>query len=83
MKAVKIPHLSTLGGIGMSTKEYAMYVLDSLSEEELLDFLRFYADDNTLARAESEMIANNPHRKRYNSFEEIIEEIENEDLPNE
>ena len=63
----------------MSTKDYAIHVFDSLTEEQLLDFIRLFADDNTLALVESEMIANNPDRKHYNSLSEILEEINNED----
>ena len=62
----------------MSTREYAANVLDSLSENQLLDFLRIFADDNTLARVESEIIANDPNRKRYSSFSEIMAELANE-----
>ncbi len=62
----------------MSTKDYAINVFDSLTEEQLLDFLKIFADDNTLALVESEIIANNPNRKHYNSLSEILEEIENE-----
>lgn len=63
----------------MSTKDYALNVFDSLTEEQLLDFIRIFADDNTLALVESEMIANNPDRKHYNSLSEILDEINNED----
>ena len=63
----------------MSTKDYALHVFDSLTEEQLLDFIRLFADDNTLALVESEIIANNPDRKHYNSLSEILEEINNED----
>lgn len=63
----------------MSTKDYALNVFESLTEEQLLDFIRLFADDNTLALVESEMIANNPNRKHYNSLSEILEEIDNED----
>lgn len=67
----------------MSTREYAANVLDSLTENQLLDFLRIFADDNTLALVESEIIVNDPDRKRYSSFREIMEEIENEALDDE
>ncbi|MDE5584500.1 MAG: hypothetical protein K2K16_09570 [Ruminococcus sp.] len=67
----------------MSTRDYATNVFDSLSEEQLLDFIRIFADDNTLALVESEIIANNPNRKHYSSFSEILEEIENEDSEDE
>lgn len=63
----------------MSTKDYALHVFDSLTEEQLLDFIRLFADDNTLALVESEIIANNPDRKHYNSLSEILDEIDNED----
>lgn len=67
----------------MSTRDYATNVFDSLSEEQLLDFLKLFADDNTLALVESEIIANNPNRKHYSSLSEILEEIENEDSEDE
>ncbi|MBD5140251.1 MAG: hypothetical protein HDT25_02375 [Ruminococcus sp.] len=62
----------------MSTKEYAVNVFNSLDENQLLDFLKFFADDNTLALVESEIIANNPNRKHYDSLEEILREIDEE-----
>ena len=67
----------------MNTKDYAISVFDSLTEEQLLDFIKIFADDNTLALVESEIIANNPNRKHYSSFSEILEEIENEESENE
>lgn len=64
----------------MSTKEYAVDLLNSLSEEQLLDFFRLFADDNTLALVESEMIAKNPDKyKKYDSFDEIMKELDEED----
>ncbi len=67
----------------MSTRDYATNIFDSLSEEQLLDFIKLFADDNTLALVESEIIANNPNRKHYSSLSEILEEIENEDSEDE
>lgn len=67
----------------MSTKDYATNVFDSLTEEQLLDFIKLFADDNTLALVESEIIANNPNRKHYSSLSEILEEIEEEESENE
>lgn len=67
----------------MSTKNYVISVFDSLTEEQLLDFIKIFADDNTLALVESEIIANNPDRKHYNSLSEILDEINNEDSDNE
>lgn len=63
----------------MSTRDYATPVFNSLTESQLIDFLRLFADDNTLARMESDLIATGAERKHYNSFKEILEEIENED----
>lgn len=64
----------------MSTKEFAIDLLNSLSEEQLLDFFRLFADDNTLALVESEMIANHPEKyKQYDSFDEFMKELDEED----
>lgn len=62
----------------MSTREHAINVFNGLNDEQLLDFLKFFADDNTLALIESEIIANDPNRKHYNSFEEILNELDEE-----
>lgn len=64
----------------MSTREYAANVLNSLTENQLLDFLRLFADDNTLALVESEIIANDSSRKRYSSFSEIMAELDDEEM---
>jgi hypothetical protein len=48
-------------------------------EQNDIDGLLKFKDDNTLARMESEMIANDKERKHYNSFSEIMAEIESED----
>ncbi len=62
----------------MSTREHAINVFNGLNDEQLLDFLKFFADDNTLALIESEIIANDPNRKHYNSLEEILNELDEE-----
>lgn len=62
----------------MTTKDYAINVINSLSEDKLKAFLILFADENTLARFESEKIAADPDKKHYNSFKEIITEIESE-----
>jgi len=62
----------------MSTRDYAINVINTLPEEKLKAFLVLFADENTLAKMESETIANDPNRKHYNSFEEIVSEIEND-----
>ena len=64
----------------MSTVEkYAVDVLHTLSEEKLHAFITLFADENTIARMESELIASDPDRKHYDSFADIMEEIEGED----
>lgn len=63
----------------LNTREYATPVFNSLNESQLMDFLRLFADDNTLARIESDMIAAGVERKRYNSFKELLQEIEDEE----
>ncbi|MCM1328501.1 MAG: hypothetical protein NC253_03590 [Ruminococcus sp.] len=62
----------------MSTKEYAVNVFNTLDDVQLLDFLKLFADDNTLALVESEIIANDPNRKHYDSFKDILKEIDEE-----
>lgn len=63
----------------LSTREYATPVFNSLNDSQLLDFLRLFADDNTLARIESDLIASGSGGKRYGSFKELLQEIEDED----
>lgn len=62
-----------------STKEYAVNVFNSLTENQILDFMRLFADDNTLARFESDLIASGFETKRYNSFKEILQELDEEE----
>ena len=62
-----------------STKEYAANVFNSLTENQILDFMRLFADDNTLARFESDLIASGFETKRYNSFKEILQELDEEE----
>ncbi len=62
----------------MNTREIAAGVFDTLNENQLLDFLRLFADDNTLARVESDIIACSPNRKHYQSFNELLNEINGE-----
>ena len=59
----------------MSNRDLAIGVINNLSEEKLQAFLTLFADENTLARIESEEIANNNSRSRYNNFDEIAEEV--------
>lgn len=59
----------------MSNRDLAIGVINNLSEEKLKAFLTLFADENTLARVETESIASDNSRKHYNSFDEIAEEI--------
>lgn len=59
----------------MSTKEMAINLLNSMNEDQLLDFFRIFVDDNTLALAESEYIGKHPERKHYANFREILNEV--------
>ena len=65
-------------------RKYAVSVLASLSDEKMMEFIALFADENTLARMESEMLANDPTSKRYSSFDdilnEVIDEIEQENI---
>ncbi|MDE6102150.1 MAG: hypothetical protein K2F73_04165 [Ruminococcus sp.] len=64
----------------MIVKDYAVSVLASLSEKKMMEFIKLFADENTIARMESDILANDPDTKHYSSFKEIMEEIENEDI---
>ena len=63
----------------MSTRDYAIDVIKNLPEEKIIAFLTLFADENTLARMESESLGNDPNAKRYSSFKEFRDEMENED----
>lgn len=63
----------------MSAKDYANITLNTLSDSELYDFLTIFADDNTLALAESELLGENPQLgKSYHNFKELLAEIKEE-----
>ncbi|MBR3624202.1 MAG: hypothetical protein IKN43_12740 [Selenomonadaceae bacterium] len=60
-------------------RNYAVSVLASLSERKMKEFLILFADDNIIARMESDMAANDSNGKRYNNFREFMTEMERED----
>lgn len=65
----------------MSTKEYAIDIINTLSDaqlEALINFLTAFADRNTLARIESKALSENPNPKSYNNFKEFMDEMEKE-----
>lgn len=59
----------------MSTRDYAVSVLATLSEEKMKEFIKLFADENTLARMESDMLANDPDAKRFNNIDEMFKEL--------
>lgn len=75
----------------MSTRDYAVSVLASLSEEKMLEFIKLFADENVLARMETDMLLNNSDtisaiqevnelknnhdKKTYSSFSEVVKEL--------
>ncbi|MBR1528622.1 MAG: hypothetical protein IJ642_04880 [Oscillospiraceae bacterium] len=62
----------------MSTKEVAYSILDTLSDEKLQAFITLFADENQVARLETELMANDPNAPRFNSVEELFKELESE-----
>ena len=62
----------------MSTKEVAYSILDTLSDEKLQAFITLFADENQIARIETELMANDPNAPHFNSVEELFEELESE-----
>ncbi len=62
----------------MSTKDYAVSVLASLSEEKMREFITLFADENTISRMESDIIADDPNAKKYSDFKEFMKEMEND-----
>ncbi len=63
----------------MSTRDYAVSVLSTLSEKKLEEFVRLFADENVIARMESDLAANDVNAKRYSSFREFMEDMELDD----
>lgn len=62
-----------------ATRDCAVSVLASLSEKKLMEFIALFADEDTRTRLESDILAHDPNAKRYSSFKEFMEEMENED----
>lgn len=55
----------------MSTKEIAIDIVNSLSEERLKAFITLFGDENIQAALESNQIAADTTRPRYDSFDEV------------
>ncbi len=62
----------------MKTKELAVSVLASLSERKMREFIELFADENLIARIETEALLEDPDTKYYSSFEEFRAEMEEE-----
>ncbi len=61
-----------------NTRDYAVSVLANLSEEKMREFITLFADKNTIARMESDMLAYDTNSKTYSSFKEFMADMENE-----
>ena len=59
-------------------REYARRVLDSLSEEQLIEFIRIFGDENIIARMESELLANTSDTQRFQDVDVLFTELETE-----
>ena len=62
----------------MSTRECAVSVLASLSEEKMLEFIKLFAHENTLARVESDLMVNDTSAPRFQSVDALFEELDSE-----
>lgn len=61
----------------MSIRDYAAEVVRNMPEDKLEAFLVLFADENELARAETEAMCDDPNALRFGSVEELFEELEN------
>lgn len=60
----------------MSLREYAAEIIKTMPEEKLKAFLLLFADENVLARAESEAMAKDPDSPRFSDVEELFRELD-------
>lgn len=60
----------------MSIRDYAAEIIKTMPEEKLEAFLVLFADENALARAESEIMANDPNAPRFNNVDDLFKELE-------
>lgn len=68
----------------MSTREIAYQIIDNMSDEQLEGFIHFFnsmfyevPNDETLeAIKEADRMLNNPNTKKFNSVEELFEELD-------
>ena len=60
----------------MSIRDYAAEIIKTMPEEKLEAFLVLFADENTLARAESEMMMKDPNAPRFNNVDDLFRELD-------
>lgn len=63
----------------INIRDYAVSVLASLSEKKMKEFIKLFADEDTLTRIESDLLAHDPNAKTYSNFEEFMKDMENEE----
>lgn len=61
----------------MSIRDYAAEIVRKMPEDKLEAFLVLFADENELARAETEAMCDDPTAQRFKSVDELFEELEN------
>lgn len=62
----------------MSIRDYAAEVVAAMPEEKLRAFLMLFADENMLARIETEQLVNDPDAPRFSSVDALFEELDSE-----
>ena len=60
----------------LSIRDYAVSVLASLTEQKMKEFITLFADEDTIARMESDMLASDVNAKRYHDFKEFMKDME-------
>ena len=59
----------------MSSREIAVSILDSLSDDQIQAFITLFSSESVRAMMEAERIPAEPDRERYSDFGEIEKEI--------
>lgn len=62
----------------MSIRDYAAEVISTMPEDKLKAFIQLFADENVVARMESEMMASDQNAPRFSSVDELFEELDSE-----
>lgn len=60
----------------MSIRDYAAEIIKKMPDDKLEAFLVLFADENELARIETEAMYNDPNAQRFKSVDELFEELE-------